>query len=91
MKGIRYLYFVGDMYQAPESVREKRIAEYSADLGITEVPAEKAVSYSHGMRQKPAFVAALMHEPKFLIMDKPFVSPDPKAAFILNKFMCSFC
>jgi len=91
MSGIRYLNFVGDVYGVPTDVREKRIAEYAGDMGITDALAEKVVSYSHGMKQKLAIVAALMHEPKLIIMDEPFVGLDPKAAFILKKFMRSFC
>ena len=91
MSGIRYLNFVGDVYGVPTDVREKHIAEYAADMGITDALGEKVASYSHGMKQKLAIVSALMHEPKLLIMDEPFVGLDPTAAFILKQFMRKYC
>ena len=91
MSGIQYLNFIGDVYKVPTDVREKRIAEFAADMSITDALADKVASYSHGMKQKLAIVAALMHEPKLLIMDEPFVGLDPKAAYIFKQIMRKFC
>ena len=48
-------------------------------------------SYSHGMKQKLAIISALIHEPKLIVMDEPFVGLDPKAAFLLKGIMHDMC
>ena len=91
MSGIQYLNFIGDVYRVPADVRQQRIAEFGDDMGITKDLADKISSYSHGMKQKLAIVAALIHDPKLLIMDEPFVGLDPKAAYIFKQIMRKFC
>ena len=91
MSGIQYLNFIGDVYRVPADVRQQRIAEFGDDMGITKDLADKISSYSHGMKQKLAIVAALIHDPKLLIMDEPFVGLDPKAAYILKQIMRKVC
>ena len=91
MSGIQYLNFIGDVYRVPAEVRQQRIAEFGDDMGITKDLADKISSYSHGMKQKLAIVAALIHDPKLLIMDEPFVGLDPKAAYILKQIMRKVC
>ena len=91
MSGIQYLNFIGDVYRVPADVRQQRIAEFGDDMGITKDLADKIGSYSHGMKQKLAIVAALIHDPKLLIMDEPFVGRDPKAAYILKQIMRKVC
>ena len=44
-------------------------------------------SFSHGMKQKVALIAALAHNPKVLIMDEPFVGLDPKAVYDMKEVM----
>lgn len=48
-------------------------------------------AYSHGMKQKLAIIAALVHEPKLIIMDEPFVGLDPKATHLLKQLMRQMC
>ena len=48
-------------------------------------------SYSHGMKQKLAIISALIHDPKLIVMDEPFVGLDPKASFTLKQIMHEMC
>ena len=91
LTGIQYLNFIADVYQVPASEREERIAEYAAALELTDDLASKINSYSHGMKQKLAVISALIHNPKLLMMDEPFVGLDPKAAHTLKQIMRQFC
>ncbi len=91
MPGINYLNFVADVYGVSASDRSERIAKYADMFEITENLAQPISSYSHGMKQKLAIIAALIHEPKLIIMDEPFVGLDPKAAHLLKGIMRDIC
>ncbi len=91
MTGIRFLNFVSDVYGVSKEDREKRIAEYSELLGLTEKLSTPISAYSHGMKQKLAVIAAFVHQPSLIIMDEPFVGLDPKATHTLKQLMRSFC
>ena len=67
--------------------REARIAKYAERFEITGALGDLISSYSHGMKQKLVLISALLHTPKLLIMDEPFVGLDPKAAFVLKELM----
>lgn len=91
MKGIQYLNFVADIFEVPADVRQERIRKYAGEFSLTEVLAQPISTYSHGMKQKLAVISALIHDPKLVIMDEPFVGLDPKAAHILKTLMRDIC
>ena len=91
LTGIQYLNFVADIFGIEQSVRQERIKTYGDLFGITENLGDLISSYSHGMKQKLAIISALVHEPKLIIMDEPFVGLDPKASHLLKTTMRELC
>lgn len=91
MSGIKYLNFIADIYGISAEERNAKIAKYAGMFGLTADLAQPVSAYSHGMKQKLAIIAALIHSPKLLIMDEPFVGLDPKAAFLLKEEMRAIC
>ncbi len=87
MTGIQYLNFIADIFGVSKADREERIARFAGQFEITDSLGDLISGYSHGMKQKLVLISALLHEPKLLIMDEPFVGLDPKAAFLLKEFM----
>lgn len=87
MKAISFINFICDMYEVEQSRREKNIKKYAEMYEITQNLNDTIDSFSHGMKQKVALIAALAHEPKILIMDEPFVGLDPKAVFDTKEVM----
>lgn len=91
MSGIQFLNFVADVFEVPAKVRQERIRRYADMLELTGDLAQPISAYSHGMKQKLAIISALIHEPKLLIMDEPFVGLDPKASHLLKQLMRQIC
>lgn len=91
MTGIKYLNFVADIFEVGRAEREELSARYADGLGLTDDLAQPISSYSHGMRQKLAIISALIHLPKLIIMDEPFVGLDPKASHVLKTLMREIC
>lgn len=91
LTGMQYLNFVADVFDIGVQEREERIEKYAAMFEITEALTEPISSYSHGMKQKVAIISALIHEPKLLVLDEPFVGLDPKATFTLKEIMREMC
>lgn len=90
LSGVQYIDFIANVYGVGEEKNE-RIHRYSSLFGIEERLADPIKTYSHGMKQKVALIAALCHEPKLLVLDEPFVGLDPKAAHELKEVMKGLC
>ncbi len=91
LTGIQYLNFVADVFDIGESERQEKIKKYADTFEITDALGDMISSYSHGMKQKVAIISALIHEPKLLVLDEPFVGLDPKASFVLKEIMHEMC
>lgn len=91
LTGIQYLNFIVDIFMVSAEERKERIGRYADAFEITENLGDLISSYSHGMKQKVAVISALIHEPKLMILDEPFVGLDPKAAFTLKNVMHELC
>ncbi|MBQ9815443.1 MAG: ABC transporter ATP-binding protein [Lachnospiraceae bacterium] len=91
MSAVQYLNFVADIYGVSQADRIMRIKKYGDMFELTDKLAQNVNSYSHGMKQKLAVMGALIHAPKLILMDEPFVGLDPKAAFLLKETMREIC
>ena len=91
MKAIEYINFICDMYEISKEERCKNIQKYSKMFEIDDKLDDEISSFSHGMKQKIALIAALSHNPSVLIMDEPFVGLDPKAVFDMKEIMKKMC
>lgn len=91
LTGIQYLNFIADIFNIDKKTREERISKFADAFEITRNLGDLISSYSHGMKQKIAVISALIHKPKLLVLDEPFVGLDPKASHTLKEFMKELC
>ena len=91
MTGIGFLNFIADVFGVSKHDRDERISKYADAFELTGNLAQSISSYSHGMKQKLAIISALLHDPKLIVMDEPFVGLDPKASHLLKSIMRELC
>ncbi|MBP1042097.1 ABC transporter ATP-binding protein [Vagococcus sp. BWB3-3] len=91
LTGIQYLTFIADVFGVAANIRQERIKQYADAFELTASLGDLISSYSHGMKQKLAIISAVVHEPKLLVLDEPFVGLDPKAAVVLKQLMHELC
>ncbi len=91
LTGIQYINFVCDIYGVSAKDRADRVTHYGELLGMTDDLTLKISDCSHGMKQKVALIAALVHKPKLILLDEPFVGLDPIASHQLKNVMAQHC
>jgi len=91
LTGIQYLNFIADVYRISLSERQMWIEKYAKMFEIDAVLNNQISSYSHGMKQKIVLIGALIHQPKVLLLDEPFVGLDPSASYLLKEVFHEMC
>ena len=91
LTGIQYLNFIANLFDVDKKERKARIEKYATLFGLEKNLSQVISSYSHGMKQKLVIISALIHQPKLLVLDEPFVGLDPMATHNLKNIMREFC
>ena len=87
LKGIDYLNFIASVFNMSKESRRAKIEEYAKKLDLYNDLNSVISSYSHGMKQKLALIAGLIHEPKVMLLDEPFVGLDPISSHAFKEIM----
>ena len=90
LSGIEYINFILNIYGVKENLDDK-IKDYAKEFALNDRILDPISSYSHGMMQKISLIAALLHKPKLLVLDEPFVGLDPKATYELKEILKKLC
>ena len=85
LTGIQYLDFIADAFDIELEKRRNLINKYALMFEMDKVLNDPISSYSHGMKQKVVIMSALIHNPKVMLLDEPFVGLDPKASYLLKE------
>ncbi len=87
LSGMEFLHFIADMYRVDRRTRAAHIAEQIEAFGLHEFVDNLTESYSHGMKQRLAFAAAMLHDPQVLVIDEPMVGLDPRSVRLVKDML----
>ena len=87
LTGREYINYVADLYNVSEADRNETIEKLVSRFQLTGAFDNQMKTYSHGMKQKIAIMAALVHNPKVWILDEPLTGLDPTSIFEVKECM----
>ncbi len=87
LSAMEFLLFVSDLYNVERQKASRRARELLKIFDLEENADDLIDSFSHGMKQKTALAAALIHDPRLLILDEPTVGLDPKSARLIKDIL----
>ena len=87
LTGREYVNYMGNIYRVPKDVIEERIEKFANLFSMSHAIENQIRSYSHGMKQKICIIAALIHNPKFWVLDEPLMGLDPQSTFEIREYM----
>jgi ABC-2 type transport system ATP-binding protein len=91
LTGREFVRFVGELYAIDSKASAKRIDDLLKLLDMTSAADDTIETYSHGMKQKTSLMAALIHDPKLIVLDEPTVGLDPRSAKIVKDVLKALC
>ena len=87
LTGREYVNYMGNIYKVPKDIIEERIEKFANLFSMSHAIDNQIRSYSHGMKQKICIIAALIHNPKFWVLDEPLMGLDPQSTFEIREYM----
>lgn len=87
LTGKEFLYFCGGLYKIDKITLRNKIEETISELKINQWVDKRTEEYSQGMKQRIAIASALLHDPKFIVVDEPMIGLDPQSALIVKNVL----
>ena len=91
LTGREFVRFAGELYSVDRSTLTRKVDDLLKLLDMTESADDLIETYSHGMRQKTSIMAALIHDPKVVVLDEPTVGLDPRSARVVKDVLRGLC